>query len=123
MPIYGRVSSAIDHTPAPPRPRARRPVEHRQRKPFRRPGLGGGKVPLFVAERNKRGLEVKGAREMPTGPANEAPHRVIDHVEFGEGVVVFPFTNIYGSRIGDGTRIGTFVEIQRGASIGARWGA
>src|SRR5437868_9367599 len=31
-----------------------------------------------------------------------------------------PFTNLYGCRIGDGTRIGPFVEIQRGAVVGAR---
>ena len=30
------------------------------------------------------------------------------------------FTNLYGCAIGDETRIGTFVEIQRGARIGAR---
>jgi UDP-2-acetamido-3-amino-2,3-dideoxy-glucuronate N-acetyltransferase len=53
------------------------------------------------------------------GPANEAPHRLIDDVAFGEGVVVRPFANLYGCRIGAGTRIGTFVEIQRGAEIGA----
>lgn len=57
---------------------------------------------------------------MADGPVNEAPHRLIDGVEFGEGVVVHAFTNLYGCRIGDGTRIGTFVEIQRGAVIGAR---
>jgi UDP-2-acetamido-3-amino-2,3-dideoxy-glucuronate N-acetyltransferase len=57
---------------------------------------------------------------VPAAPANEAPHRLIDDVEFGEGVIVFAFTNLYGCRIGDGTRIGPFVEIQRGASIGAR---
>jgi UDP-2-acetamido-3-amino-2,3-dideoxy-glucuronate N-acetyltransferase len=51
-------------------------------------------------------------------PANEAPFRLIADVEFGEGVEVFSFTNLYGCRIGDGTRIGTFVEIQRGVSIG-----
>jgi UDP-2-acetamido-3-amino-2,3-dideoxy-glucuronate N-acetyltransferase len=33
---------------------------------------------------------------------------------------VYPFTNLYGCRIGQGTRIGTFVEIQRGATVGAR---
>ena len=54
------------------------------------------------------------------GPANDAPFRLIDDVEFGEGVVVHPFTNLYGCAIGDETRIGPFVEIQRGASIGAR---
>src|SRR5262249_55564809 len=36
------------------------------------------------------------------------------------GVVVGPFTNLYGCTIGDGTRIGPFVEVQRGARIGAR---
>jgi UDP-2-acetamido-3-amino-2,3-dideoxy-glucuronate N-acetyltransferase len=53
-------------------------------------------------------------------PANEAPHRLIDDVEFGEGVVVHPFTNLYGCTIGADTQIGTFVEVQRGARIGAR---
>ena len=57
---------------------------------------------------------------MPSAPANEAPHRLIDNVDFGEGVIVFAFTNLYGCRIGDETRIGPFVEIQRGASVGAR---
>ena len=41
-------------------------------------------------------------------------------VSFGRGVVVQAFTNLYGCRIGDETRIGTFVEVQRGAVIGAR---
>jgi len=53
-------------------------------------------------------------------PANDAPHRLIDGVEFGEGVIVQAFTNLYGCTIGDGTRVGTFVEIQRGATVGAR---
>ena len=57
---------------------------------------------------------------MPDLPANEAPHRLFDDVDFGEGVVVHSFTNLYGCSIGDETRIGTFVEIQRGAKIGAR---
>jgi UDP-2-acetamido-3-amino-2,3-dideoxy-glucuronate N-acetyltransferase len=52
-------------------------------------------------------------------PANDAPFRRLEDVEFGEGVVVQAFTNLYGCRIGDNTRVGTFVEIQRGASIGA----
>jgi acetyltransferase-like isoleucine patch superfamily enzyme len=53
-------------------------------------------------------------------PVNPAPYRLIDDVTFGEGVVVSPFTNLYGCRIGDETRIGPFVEIQRDAAIGAR---
>lgn len=31
-----------------------------------------------------------------------------------------PFTNLYECSIGDGTRVGPFVEIQRGATVGAR---
>jgi acetyltransferase-like isoleucine patch superfamily enzyme len=52
-------------------------------------------------------------------PVNDAPHRLIDDVDFGDGVIVHSFTNLYGCRIGDGTRIGTFVEVQRGAEIGS----
>lgn len=57
---------------------------------------------------------------MPASPANDAPYRLIDDVDFGENVTVSPFTNLYGCRIGDETRIGPFVEIQRGAMVGAR---
>jgi UDP-2-acetamido-3-amino-2,3-dideoxy-glucuronate N-acetyltransferase len=53
-------------------------------------------------------------------PANDAPYRLFDDVEFGAGVVVQAFTNLYGCSIGDESRIGTFVEVQRGASIGRR---
>jgi len=53
-------------------------------------------------------------------PANEAPYRLINDVAFGSGVVVYPFTNLYGCTIGDETRIGPFVEVQRGARVGAR---
>jgi UDP-2-acetamido-3-amino-2,3-dideoxy-glucuronate N-acetyltransferase len=54
------------------------------------------------------------------GPANDAPDRLINDVSFGEGVIVHSFTNLYGCRVGDETRIGPFVEIQRGAVVGAR---
>jgi UDP-2-acetamido-3-amino-2,3-dideoxy-glucuronate N-acetyltransferase len=57
---------------------------------------------------------------VPDAPANEAPYRLIDEVQFGADVLVGPFTNLYGCRIGDLTRVGPFVEIQRGAVIGAR---
>jgi acetyltransferase-like isoleucine patch superfamily enzyme len=57
---------------------------------------------------------------MGATPANEAPYRLIDDVEFGDDVVVQSFTNLYGCRIGSGSRIGPFVEIQRGASVGRR---
>ena len=54
-----------------------------------------------------------------SSPVNDAPHRLLNDVDFGEDVVVYAFTNLYGCRIGDRTRIGTFVEIQRGAEVGA----
>jgi UDP-2-acetamido-3-amino-2,3-dideoxy-glucuronate N-acetyltransferase len=55
-----------------------------------------------------------------SGPVNDAPYRSIHEVEFGDDVVVYSFTNLYGCRLGDETRVGPFVEIQRGATIGAR---
>lgn len=57
---------------------------------------------------------------MADGPANDAPYRLLDAVEFGEDVVVQAFANLYGCRIGEGTRIGPFVEIQKGAVVGPR---
>jgi acetyltransferase-like isoleucine patch superfamily enzyme len=54
-----------------------------------------------------------------TTPSNDAPYRLISEVAFGEDVVVHSFTNLYGCRIGDRTRIGPFVEVQRGATIGS----
>jgi len=41
-------------------------------------------------------------------------------VMFGEDVTVVEPVNLYGCRIGAGTFIGPFVEIQKGAEIGAR---
>jgi len=55
-----------------------------------------------------------------SAPANDAPYRLIDDVSFGDGVVVYSFANLYGCSVGDGTRIGPFVEVQRGVRIGAR---
>ena len=52
-------------------------------------------------------------------PVNEAPFRLIQNVDFGENVVVYSFTNLYGCSIGANSRIGTYVEIQRGATVGA----
>jgi acetyltransferase-like isoleucine patch superfamily enzyme len=53
-------------------------------------------------------------------PANDAPYRLLNDVDFGENVVVYSFTNLYGCRIGDETRVGPYVEIQKGAVVGAR---
>jgi len=39
-------------------------------------------------------------------------------VKLGKNVKVFDFTNLYGCEIGDNSKVGTFVEIQKGAVIG-----
>lgn len=39
-------------------------------------------------------------------------------VRLGRDVVVHHFVNLYGCEIGDGTRIGSFVEIQKNARVG-----
>ena len=44
--------------------------------------------------------------------------RLSEDVELGDGVRIFSFVNAYGCKIGDGTQLGPFIEIQRGASIG-----
>jgi UDP-2-acetamido-3-amino-2,3-dideoxy-glucuronate N-acetyltransferase len=56
---------------------------------------------------------------MTSQPANDAPNRLIADVQFGEDVRVQAFANLYGCKVGSGTRIGPFVEIQRGVEIGA----
>lgn len=57
---------------------------------------------------------------MADSPANEAPFRRLNDVRFGEAVIVHPFTNLYGCTIGDNSRIGPYVEIQRGSQVGER---
>jgi dTDP-4-amino-4,6-dideoxygalactose transaminase/acetyltransferase-like isoleucine patch superfamily enzyme len=42
----------------------------------------------------------------------------IRDVKLGENVRIFDFVNLYECQIGDNSRIGTFVEIQKGARIG-----
>lgn len=42
----------------------------------------------------------------------------INNVKLGENVKIFDFVNLYGCSIGDNTKIGTFVEIQKNATIG-----
>jgi UDP-2-acetamido-3-amino-2,3-dideoxy-glucuronate N-acetyltransferase len=46
--------------------------------------------------------------------------RIAPDVKLGRDVSIHGFVNLYGCEIGDETRIGTFVEIQKGAKIGAR---
>jgi acetyltransferase-like isoleucine patch superfamily enzyme len=46
--------------------------------------------------------------------------RIAPDVKLGRDVRIHGFVNLYGCEIGNDTRIGTFVEIQKGAKIGDR---
>jgi acetyltransferase-like isoleucine patch superfamily enzyme len=49
---------------------------------------------------------------------NSPLQKIAPDVKIGEGAKVFDFVNLYGCEIGENSKIGTFVEIQRGAKIG-----
>jgi len=52
---------------------------------------------------------------------NDDPSRICKigpDVKLGKGVKIYDFVNLYGCEIGDDTKIGTFVEIQKGSKIG-----
>jgi UDP-2-acetamido-3-amino-2,3-dideoxy-glucuronate N-acetyltransferase len=42
----------------------------------------------------------------------------INNVKLGNNVKIFDFVNLYGCSIGDNTKVGTFVEIQKNSIIG-----
>ena len=44
--------------------------------------------------------------------------RIADDVKLGKDVIIRDFVNLYGCTIGDNSRIGTFVEVQKNATIG-----
>ncbi len=44
--------------------------------------------------------------------------RIAPDVKLGRNVTIYDFVNLYGCEVGDNSKIGTFVEIQKGAKIG-----
>lgn len=46
--------------------------------------------------------------------------RIAPDVKLGRDVKIYAFTNLYGCAVGDESKIGTFVEIQKGSSVGSR---
>lgn len=46
--------------------------------------------------------------------------RIAPDVKLGRDVKIFAFVNLYGCEIGDGCRIGTFVEVQKGVRVGRK---
>src|SRR5256886_13619833 len=53
-------------------------------------------------------------------PAKQLFQQIAPDVKLGTGVRIYGFANLYGCEIGDEVKIGTFVEIQKGAKIGNR---
>jgi len=48
----------------------------------------------------------------------DSPRRSLVNVRVGANVRIFNFVNAYGCEIGDNTKVGSFVEIQKNAKIG-----
>ena len=49
---------------------------------------------------------------------NTATKKIAPDGKLGQNVKIYDFVNLYGCEIGDNSKIGTFVEIQKGAKIG-----
>jgi len=47
-----------------------------------------------------------------------SPKQSLNNVKLGSGVKIYDFVNAYNCEIGDGSKVGTFVEIQKGVTIG-----
>jgi acetyltransferase-like isoleucine patch superfamily enzyme len=58
----------------------------------------------------------------PRNPLRPSPQfsRIARDVKLGKGVKIHAFVNLYGCEIGDESRIGAFVEIQKNAKVGKR---
>jgi acetyltransferase-like isoleucine patch superfamily enzyme len=56
----------------------------------------------------------------PAAAAANGSQSVADDVKLGHGVKLGKFINLYGCEIGDDTKLGAFVEIQKDAKIGRR---
>jgi UDP-2-acetamido-3-amino-2,3-dideoxy-glucuronate N-acetyltransferase len=56
----------------------------------------------------------------PRKTASGAPDfsRIASDVSLGKDVKIHSFVNLYGCKVGDGTQIGAFVEIQKNAAVG-----
>lgn len=49
----------------------------------------------------------------------DSPKQTLRNVNVGENVKIFDFVNAYGCELGDNTKVGAFVEIQKNVKIGA----
>jgi UDP-2-acetamido-3-amino-2,3-dideoxy-glucuronate N-acetyltransferase len=49
---------------------------------------------------------------------NQTDKQSLNNISVGENVKIFDFVNAYGCEIGNSSKIGAFVEVQKGSSIG-----
>jgi acetyltransferase-like isoleucine patch superfamily enzyme len=57
-------------------------------------------------------------KKLAKSRARASWQRIASDVKLGAGVQIYDFVNLYGCEIGNNTKIGAFVEIQKGARIG-----
>ena len=74
----------------------------------------------MVARHANGSSGIRGVHKRAAAAVTAAPYRLLTDVDVGPGAQIASFTNLYGCRIGADSRIGPFVEIQCGASVGAR---
>src|SRR6185436_3285153 len=62
------------------------------------------------------------ARQRAGAAADEGAVMIKDDVKLGKGAIVFQpdLVNLYGCETGDETKIGAFVEIRKGVTVGKR---
>jgi UDP-2-acetamido-3-amino-2,3-dideoxy-glucuronate N-acetyltransferase len=103
-------------------------MSKRRNKKAGEPGLD---VLLTERQRNKKKHTKPQPTSRPAGTVscrsfrclspNRVAHQLIaPDVKLGRNVRISGFVNLYGCQIGDETKIGAFVEVQKGASIGPR---
>ena len=68
---------------------------------------------MFLFSNIYRNSDDKNNRDKAMDYQNIAPD-----VQLGKDVKIFSFVNLYGCEIGDNSKVGTFVEVQKGAKIG-----
>lgn len=64
---------------------------------------------------NSKNLKNSSVRSKPEG---NNLRNIASNVKLGKGIKIADFVNLYGCEIGDNTKIGTFVEVQKNAKIG-----
>lgn len=74
-----------------------------------------------ICEKGRLITELRfGAAKKGRDELTEAKYVMIaPDVKLGRNVKIYNFVNLYGCEIGDNTKIGTFVEIQKGATVGS----